>query len=129
MNSGIVPREPKCRKNQVADGGCRGANPCAALPQNCKTRCDQPDARDVGQYVLTRKIFDGLMRGIECTPGDIQNAGESSAQAIEPNSNFHLLISHESLSEKPELIVWQQWYIEQSHFRKIYWTIYDAQSR
>jgi hypothetical protein len=57
--------------------------------------------------VLTRKIlaqrFDGLMRGIECTPGDIQNAGESSAQAIEPNSSFHLLISHESLSEKAEL--------------------------
>jgi hypothetical protein len=22
-----------------------------------------------------------------------------------------------------ELIVWPQWYIEQSHFRKIYWTI------
>src|SRR5580698_9990974 len=102
MNSGIVPREPKCYKNQVGDGGCRGANPCAALPQNCKTRCDQPDARDVGQYVLTRKIFDGLMRAIECTPGDIQNAGESSAQAIEPNPNFHLLTSHESLSEKPE---------------------------
>jgi hypothetical protein len=64
------------------------------------------------------------MRGIECTPGDIQNAGESSAQAIEPN--FYLLISHESLSETlstSELIVWPQWYIEQSHFRKIYWTI------
>ena len=91
-----------------------------------------PDARDVGQYVLTRKIFaqrvDGLMRGIACTPGDIQNAGESSAQAIEPNSNFHLLISHESPGtihafSTSELIVWPQWYIEQSHFRKIYWTI------
>ena len=57
--------------------------------------------------MLTRKILaqglDGLMRGIECTPGDIQNAGENGAQAIEPNSNFHLSISHESLSEKPEL--------------------------
>jgi hypothetical protein len=42
------------------------------------------------------------MRGIECTPDDTQNTGESSAQAIEPNSNFHLLISHESLREKPE---------------------------
>ncbi len=28
-----------------------------------------------------------------------------------------------------ELIVWPQWYIEQSHFRKIYWTIENAQSR
>jgi hypothetical protein len=42
------------------------------------------------------------MRGIECTPGDIQNACESSAQAIKPNSNFHLLISDKSLSEKLE---------------------------
>ena len=38
--------------------------------------------------------FDGLMRGIECTPDDIQNASENSAQAIEPNPNLHLLISH-----------------------------------
>jgi hypothetical protein len=43
------------------------------------------------------------MRGIECAPGDIQNAGENSAQAVEPNSNFHLSISHQPLSEKPEL--------------------------
>src|ERR1700734_3429721 len=101
MNSGIVPREPKCYKNQVGDGGCRGADPCAALPQNCKTRCDQPDARDVGQQVLTREVLaqglDGLMRGVEITPGDTQNAGESSAHPIEPNSNLHLSISHKSL--------------------------------
>jgi hypothetical protein len=36
------------------------------------------------------------MRGIELTPGDIQNAGENGAQTIEPNANFHLSISHKS---------------------------------
>src|SRR5271163_4160569 len=101
MNPGIVPRQPQSHKNQIDDGGCRGADPCAALPQDCKTSCNQPDARDVGQYVLTREVFaqglDGLMRGFEITPGDIQNAGESGCQAIEPNSNFHLSISLESI--------------------------------
>src|ERR1700739_4255150 len=107
MNSGSVPGQPKRHKNQVGAGGCRGADPCAASPQDCKTGSDQPDSRDAGQYVLTRKILaqglDGLMRGIECTPREIQSASESSAKAIEPNSNFHLLITHKSLSEKPEI--------------------------
>jgi hypothetical protein len=42
------------------------------------------------------------MRAIECTPGDIQNAGENRAQTVEPNSKFHLPISHPLQNEKPE---------------------------
>src|SRR5579859_6737292 len=106
MNSGIVPSQPKGGKNQVGNGGCRGANPCAAPPQDCKPRGKQPDARPVRQEVLTRKIipqgFDGLMGGVECAPGDIDNAGENSAQSIEPNSKFHLWISQDSFRQKPE---------------------------
>jgi hypothetical protein len=70
------------------------------------------------------------MRSIECAPDNIENSGESCAQAIEPNANFHLLISDDSLSVKPKPDddppvspasgpeVWLQQYIEQSHFRK-----------
>src|SRR5580658_1720320 len=105
MNPGLVSRKPQCHKNQVGDGGCRSAHPCAAPPHDCKTSCHQPGARDVGQQVLPREVFaqglDGLMRGVEITPGYIQNAGESSAQTIEPNSNFHQSISLKLLSEKP----------------------------
>src|ERR1700728_4123027 len=106
MNPGRVPSQPQCHKNQIRDGRCRGAHSCTAPPQDCKSSCDQPDACDIGQEMLTREVFtqglDGLMRGVEITPGNTQNAGESGAQAIEPNSNFHVLISHESFSGKPE---------------------------
>lgn len=145
MNSGIVPSEPECCKNQVDDGGCGGADPCGAPPEDCETGCDQPDAGAVSQQVLAGKIFaqglDGLMRAIEGAPGDIENAGESRAQGIEPNTNFHLSISPAFVSRKTGtegryvrfstsgLIVGQQWYIGQSHFRKSDWTIQDAESR
>src|ERR1700722_3025803 len=95
MNTGVVPTQPECRKNQVGDGRCPSANPCGASKQNCKACRNQPETRDIGQYVLTGKIYaqrgDGLVRGIECAPGDIQNASENGAQAIEPNSDFHQL--------------------------------------
>src|SRR6516165_2044988 len=93
MNPGIVPNQPQSGKNQVGRGGCSGAQPGASPPQDEKAGRDQPDARDAGQYLLTGNIsqgFDRLMRGIEVTPCDIENAGESSAQAIEPDSCFHL---------------------------------------